>query len=126
MTNKRDIKNKADIKLLVDAFYKKVLQDEIIGRFFTEVMVLDLEKHMPKMYDFWETTLFHTAKYRGNPLQVHLDLNHKSALEKKHFDRWLELFNETADELFIGEIANLAKTRALSIATVMQLKINHV
>lgn len=126
MESKRDIQDRKDIKFLVDTFYKKVLQDKIIGHFFTKVIELDLEKHMPKMYDFWETTLFHTANYKGNPLQVHLDLNHKSDLEKKHFDRWLELFNETVDELFSGEIANLAKTRALSIATVMQLKINHV
>lgn len=126
MTNKQDIKNRADVKLLVDSFYKKALLDKAIGHFFTEVIQLDLEKHMPKMYDFWETTLFHTANYKGNPLQVHLDLNHKSALEKPHFDRWLGLFNETVDELFSGEIANLAKTRALSIATVMQLKINNV
>jgi len=126
LTNKQDIKNRADVKLLVDSFYKKALLDKAIGHFFTEVIQLDLEKHMPKMYDFWETTLFHTANYKGNPLQVHLDLNHKSALEKPHFDRWLGLFNETVDELFSGEIANLAKTRALSIATVMQLKINNV
>ncbi len=126
MTNKQDIKNRADVKLLVDSFYKKVLLDKAIGHFFTEVIQLDLEKHMPKMCDFWETTLFHTANYKGNPLQVHLNLNHKSALEKPHFDRWLELFNETVDELFSGEIANQAKTRALSIATVMQLKINNV
>ena len=76
------------------------------------------------MYDFWETTLFHKAIYKGNPMKVHLDLNIKIPLNKRHFDQWLWMFNETVDELFYGEKADLAKTRALSIATVMQIKIH--
>ena len=119
----KDIADRKDIELLVDSFYKKVLQDETIGHFFTEVAKINLEKHMPKMYDFWETTLFHTAGYKGNPMAVHKDLNEKSALEKLHFDTWIAMFKETVDELFAGVTADLAKQRAQSIAMVMQLKI---
>jgi len=78
---------------------------------------------MPKMYDFWETTLFQKTTYKGNPMTIHLDLNQKQPLKKLHFDRWLLLFNETVNKLFTGQKAELAKTRALSIATVMQIKI---
>ena len=48
----------------------------------------------------------------------------KEALKKQHFDRWLLLFNETVNKLFVGNKAELAKTRALSIATIMQVKIH--
>jgi hemoglobin len=41
----------------------------------------------------------------------------------EHFERWIKLFTTTVDELFEGDKAELAKQRALSIATVMQLKI---
>ncbi len=123
MTGKKDIENRKDIELLVDAFYEKVLQDETIGYIFNEVAKIDLAKHMPLMYDFWETTLFHKANYKGNPMRVHVDLHAKEPLKKVHFDRWLSMFKETIDELFHGEKAELAKTRALSIATVMQIKI---
>ena len=82
-----------------------------------------MKNHMPKMYDFWETTLFHKAVYKGNPMQIHTEVNKKFSMKKEHFHRWLELFNTTVDELFSGENAELAKTRALSIATVMQIKI---
>ncbi len=41
----------------------------------------------------------------------------------EHFQRWILLFNETVDELFKGEKAELIKQRALSISTVMQIKI---
>ncbi|NJN26853.1 MAG: group III truncated hemoglobin [Cyclobacteriaceae bacterium] len=120
---KHDIQQRSDIELLVNEFYKKVLADETIGYIFNEVAGLNWDEHMPKMYDFWETTLFHSSAYKGNPMQVHLQLHGKEALKKQHFDRWLALFNETVDERFEGEKSQLAKTRALSIATVMQTKI---
>lgn len=119
----KTLTDRSDIQTLVDAFYQKVLNDDLIGYFFTEVIQLDFEKHMPKMYDFWETTLFHKAIYKGNPMQVHKDLNGKSPLKKEHFDRWVQLFLETIDELFEGEKAELAKQRAQSIALMMQIKI---
>ena len=124
MSQKKEIENRKDIELLVDTFYEKVLKDETIGYIFSEVAKIDLAKHMPLMHDFWETTLFHKAIYKGNPMKVHLDLNIKIPLNKRHFDQWLWMFNETVDELFYGEKADLAKTRALSIATVMQIKIH--
>ena len=119
----RDIEGREDIQKLVDAFYQKVLEDPIISHFFVKVVQLDWEKHMPVMYDFWETTLLHTGSYKGNPMQTHLALHQKSPLKKEHFDRWVELFSSTVDALFSGATANLAKTRALSIATMMQIKI---
>ncbi len=118
-----DIQNRKDIITLVDSFYEKVLKDELLGRIFTNVVKVDWEKHLPRMYDFWETTLFYESKYSGNPMQVHVDLNQRFPLTKVHFDRWLALFNQTVDELFEGNMATLARQRALSIATVMQVKI---
>ncbi len=118
-----DIKDREDIRRLVDEFYTRVLADEKIGFIFKEIAQINLEHHMPVMYDFWETTLLNSNAYKRNPMQVHLDLNRKVKLEKEHFDRWLHLFNETIRDLFEGEKAELAKTRALSISTVMQIKI---
>lgn len=124
MTNSKDIESRKDIEVLVDAFYKKVLKDKTIGYIFEDVAKIKMEKHMPTMYDFWETTLFHKAVYKGNPMNIHLKLNHMEPLTKAHFEQWLFLFNATVDELFLGAKADLAKTRALSIATVMQIKIS--
>ena len=122
-TIKGDINSRSDIETLVDSFYRKVIKDDVIGHFFTQVVVLDWEKHIPLMYDFWETTLFHKALYKSNPVKVHLDLHKKAALEKVHFERWVELFHLTVEEHFEGRIAEMAKQRASSIATVLQIKI---
>lgn len=122
--NIKDINTRRDVELLVDTFYKKVLKDDIIGFIFNDVVRLDWNRHIPLMYNFWETTLFQKTSYKGNPIQVHIEVDKKIELTKIHFERWLFLFSNTIDELFTGNIAELAKTRAHSIATVMQIKIN--
>ena len=119
----RDIQDRKDIKLLINTFYEKARTDKDLGYIFDEVAKVDWENHMPIMYDFWENALFHTGNYKRNAMQVHVDLNEKIALTKEHFDTWLTIFKSTVDELFKGEVANNAKTRAISIATMIQLKI---
>lgn len=120
---KTDIQSADDIKILVNSFYDKVKQDATIRHFFTEVVKVDWDKHLPVMYRFWENIVFHTGSYTGNPMEVHQQLHNKCPMHKFHFDRWIALFNETVDELFEGEKAFQIKQRALSIATVIQMKI---
>ena len=117
-----DIQNRQDIIALVNSFYQKVMADELIKHFFIDVVQVDWVKHFPTMYDFWESIVFEKAIYKGNAMHVHQNLNQKSKLEKQHFERWLTLFTQTVDELYSGPKAELAKTRALSIATVIQMK----
>ncbi len=120
---KKDIETTDDIVLLVNCFYEKVKQDRTISFFFSKVVDVDWEKHLPVMYKFWENIIFHSGGYTGNPMQVHAALNSKHTLQASHFEKWIELFNSTVDELFEGDNASLAKQRAYSIATVMQIKI---
>lgn len=120
---KKDISNRADIQQLVDAFYSKVQNDPVIGYLFNEVARVNWEHHLPRMYDFWETVLFQSGNFKGNPMVVHTQLHEKSPLNKEHFARWQQLFLATVDELFEGETAELARQRAMSIATMMQLKV---
>jgi len=53
-----------------------------------------------------------------------MEVRFSSWVKKKHFDQRVKVFMETVDELFEGEKAIMARQRAESIATVMQLKIN--
>ncbi len=120
---KKDIENREDIIRMVNNFYERVKPDKTIGYFFRQVVAVDWEKHLPVMYNFWENIIFHVGGYTGNPMKHHMDLHQRSSMKKEHFSRWIELFNETVDELFEGEKAEQAKQRALSIATVMQINI---
>lgn len=120
----QDIRSREDIELVVQKFYDRLLVDHLVGFLFTEVVDLDLEKHLPKLVDFWEDQLFGTNNYAGNPMRAHMDLHLKEPLRKEHFDRWIEHFNQTVDSHFAGFKAHLMKERALSIATVMQIKLH--
>jgi hemoglobin len=125
MLEKADIGSREDLVVLLQAFYEKVFRDELIGHFFTEVMHVDLEKHIPRIADFWETVLLKGTSYRDNAIAVHMKINSLSRMEEQHFKRWLALFHETVDQLFQGDVAELAKQRAVSIATVMRIKISN-
>ena len=120
---KTDIENRKDIQLLINSFYDKVKADAVIGFIFTDIMKVNWEKHLPVMYDFWENTLFYTGAYVGNPMEIHRRLNKVIPLSAEHFQQWTHLFTSTVDELFDGEKAVLAKQRAISISTVIQIKI---
>ena len=122
----KDISTRQDIELFVQSFYSKVKQDEVIGYIFNDVVKMDWPKHLPVMYDFWETVLLDANKYTANAMEKHFEVNKKIALEEKHFHRWLQLFNNTIDELFAGSIAALAKKRAKSVADIMLLKMNQI
>ena len=119
----KDIETRADIELLMREFYNRLLNDPSISYIFTDVAKIDLEAHLPHLTDFWELSLFHTGNYKKNVMQLHLDLNAKEPLTNTHFDIWLSHFNTTTDTLFTGSNAEKIKTRALSIATIMKIKI---
>lgn len=123
---KKDIANREDLLKLVSLFYKKLLADDSINYLFTDVVKIDLPHHLEILVDFWENILFQKDTYRKNAMQPHLILHRQSPLQKHHFETWLRYFNETVSELFEGEKAFLAKERALSIATVMQIKISQL
>lgn len=120
---KKDIKTRADIELLVTNFYDKVKKDDIIGYIFNDVAKVNWDKHLPAMFNFWENVLLFTGEYTGNPMVIHQHLNKIIPLTPAHFKRWESLFLQTIDELFEGDKATLARQRAVSISTVMQIKI---
>lgn len=120
---KTDILNRADLELLMKTFYGKLLADVSISYLFTDVAKINLEKHLPILVDFWESILFQSDSYQKNAMKVHMDLHKQSPLQQHHYKTWLGYFHETVNELFEGEKAELARQRATSIATVMQIKL---
>jgi hemoglobin len=122
MDTKKDITTREDISRLIIQFYEQVKQDGTIGFIFNDVVKINWEHHIPLIADFWETILLDNPVYKKNAMEVHYDLNKKVPLHKEYFSQWLVLFCSTVDDLFEGKIANLAKTRARSIAAVMEFK----
>ena len=118
-----DIQNQDDLYLLVDEFYKKLLADSSISYIFTDVVKIKIEEHLPILVTFWSQAILGTGGYTNNLTQIHLDINTKEHLTPELFNIWLNHFNQTVNENFKGEKAEQIKTQALSIATIMQIKI---
>ncbi len=116
-----DIETPADIDLLVETFYKKyVLDDPVIGFFFTDIAHIELDRHLPKISAFWQLQLLGRIGYSGQTFVAHRDLHTQAQLTEDHFHRWLHLFEKTIDELFSGPRAETARQRARTIARSMQ------
>jgi hemoglobin len=120
----KDIETQDDLYFLVDHFYQKLLSDSSISYLFTDVVKIKLEEHLPILVTFWSQAIFDTGGYFNNLTKIHLDINEKEKLTPELFTIWLNHFNATVDENFIGNNAEKIKTQALSLATVMQIKIN--
>ncbi|TGE24820.1 group III truncated hemoglobin [Hymenobacter aquaticus] len=114
-----DIHSEADVQRLVDTFYQKVNQDELLAPVFNGFAQVDWSRHLPIMYDFWSSLLLGTARYHGRPFPKHLPL----PVDATHFGRWLALFEATVEELFAGPVANVAKERARNIATMFEYRL---
>jgi len=119
----KDITNRSDIDLLVNAFYQKALKDSTIGYIFTEVSNINLEEHLPMICLFWESILLDKKGYKGNPMLKHIELNRKEKLTSVHFDRWIELWEASVKEYFTGKVAEKAVSQAKSIKVLMMYKI---
>lgn len=120
---KKEITTREDITLLVESFYTRVKEDEVIGYIFRNLEHFSWDTHIPVMIDFWCTLLLDEMSYKGNPMLKHIDLHRKTPLNQAHFTRWKALFFETLDTLFIGERVTEAKKRVEAMEVLMLMKI---
>ena len=112
---RHDIETRADCERLVRSFYGRALTDPIIGWLFTDVAKLDLEAHVPRITNFWETILLDAHSYGGGAFRPHLELNLKTPLKRGHFDRWLHLWGQPSMSCSPGNAQSLRRrTRPVS------------
>ena len=114
------IESRKEVSLLVNAFYAKIRKNELLGPIFNGHIPDDKwPEHLSKLTDFWETNLFGVAKFKGNPSAKHVqvDANMNHSIDQVHFGKWLEIWFQTIDELFDGELATKAKESARRMAT---------
>ena len=104
------------IGALVSGFYGKARRDPMIGPLF-EAAVEDWDEHLSKLCDFWSSVMLTTGLYKGNPMAAHL----KHPIEPEFFDRWLDLWDETTQEIFPPAEAAQFSLKAERIAESLKL-----
>jgi hemoglobin len=118
MAAKIDHVSEDGIRRLVDAFYVRVRQDAELAPIFARAIPGDWGPHLDKMYAFWSSVMLTTGRYKGNPLAKHFAL---PGMRPALFERWLALFNETANELFDDDISAEFRAKAERIAESLKL-----
>lgn len=110
--------DEAMIDALVEGFYARVRDDALIGPIFA-ARIDDWAPHLAQMKRFWSSVLLLTGVYEGRPMPKHLPL----PIDARHFDRWLDLFRQTARDLCPPTAADHFITRAERIAMSLELGI---
>ncbi len=114
MTAPYDEVTEGTIKAQVDGFYARVRRDPALGPVFAEAIAEDAwPAHLEKMYAFWSSVMLTSGRYKGNPVSTHRKV---AGIVPPLFGNWLDLFEATAAELFVPEIAGRFARAARHIA----------
>ena len=119
-----DITSREDIEAMVTEFYRAIFADELLGPIFIDVAHVNIEAHLPTMFDFWETLLLRANKYRRSPMPPHAAVHSMEELRPELFARWLSLWDRTVDARHAGTTAEAAKNAAHHIAQNMSNHLN--
>lgn len=105
---------------LVREFYARVRSDSLLGPIF-EAKVEDWDAHLDRLRAFWSSVVLTSGRYHGLPAQAHFRL----PIDGLHFDRWLALFEETANDVcppaaaahFVAKARRIADSFEMGMAT---------
>jgi len=110
--------NEKQLAVLVNRFYAKVREDEVLGPVFNGA-IADWPEHLTKLTDFWSSVMLTTGRYKGQPMVAHM--KHKATIDPSMFGRWLDLWRETARETLSKPAAAAIIMKAERIAESLQL-----
>lgn len=103
---------------LVHSFYGKVRRDAVLGPVFA-ARITDWEPHLDRMVAFWSSVALMTGRYHGRPVPAHRSL----PIDGAHFERWLSLFREAANEACTPAGARHVIERAERIARSLHIAV---
>jgi hemoglobin len=107
---------RAALRELVGRFYAKARLDPDLGPVF-EAAVTDWDVHLEHLTSFWSAVVLGERGFSGNPLAAHA----RHPIRPGMFARWLDLWGETAREVFDAETAAMLSGKAAHVAESLKL-----
>ncbi|MGC2163491.1 MAG: group III truncated hemoglobin [Silvibacterium sp.] len=102
--------NEQSIAALVNTFYARVREDNLLGPVFNSAIGDRWPEHLAKLTDFWSSVMLATGRYKGNPMMAHLPI---PQMNPEHLERWISLWEVATAEAFEPEIAEIFLGKAL-------------
>jgi hemoglobin len=106
------------LRNMVHRFYARARADDVLGPVFAD-RISDWEPHLERMVAFWSSVAPMTGRYHGRPVPAHTPL----PIDASHFNRWLGLFRETAQEVCTPVGAKHVIERAEQIARLLHIAV---
>jgi hemoglobin len=100
----------AAIERSVRRFYDLAHADPLLGPVMRSIV--DFEKHVGIVCDFWSHALLGTDRYQGKAYPPHASL----PIRPEHFERWLALFSEATSAELSAAHARQAMEKAQHMA----------
>ena len=85
------------VSALVDAFYRRVLADPLLGPMFAHVPMVKLKR---MQLEFFSAALGGPVEYTGRPI---IDAHHHLHLQLAHYQRFVRCLMETLEQFRIDE-----------------------
>jgi hemoglobin len=106
-----------NLRTLMSSFYQKAIKDQELSPFFIDEIGDDIRseewaEHIELLADFWLAKLLGEDTYYGNFVGAHVKMPH---IKRESYARWLELFSQTADEVYLSDTAELFKKKAVEL-----------
>ena len=100
------------------SFYEKAMKNEVLGPFFIDEIGDDIQsedwiEHIELLEDFWLAKLLNKDTYYGNFVGAHVKLPH---IKIESFSIWLDLFGQTADEVYVPKVADQFKKKGIAFS----------
>lgn len=103
---------------LVKAFYARVRADAELGPIFNDA-ITDWPEHLEKLSAFWSSVMLTSGRYKGQPVPAHK--KHRDRITPALFNRWLDIWKRTTDDLMVPKAAAALQAKAERIAESLQL-----
>lgn len=103
-----DTVDRANVEILVQRFYASILKDKMVGPYFIRALGSDIKgekwyEHLRTLNNFWLNMMGEENSYRGTPFPPHAFIGE---MFPETFERWLKLFRETVDSIYVPELAD--------------------
>jgi len=115
-----DSVDRENVDKMVREFYTIIVQDEMVGPYFTKKLGDDINKgkwpeHISTLDSFWLLMMNGERGYPGNPFPAHAFIG---KLYRETFEQWLKLFREVVFRMYVPEIAEKFYEKAEILAEI--------
>lgn len=110
-----DLDSAGQIDRFVRLFYRRLLADQRLAPYFTEVAGITLEDHLPLISAYWQKMLLGERQYQRHTMARHRQLHARRALTGAQHEAWLGHFFAVAQDNFAGPYTDRARQIAARV-----------